>query len=1069
MARIITLDWETYYDSKDYTLSKMGPIEYIRDARFTELCLGIRVNRAPTYVVELPDIRQALLDLQLGRPGTFVVGHNMNGFDALILSEIHGIVPWRIMDTMTMMRWTGLSRMMMENHKTLTAHFGHGIKQEGTVVSNGKRYKEEFTSAEWEFFKQYCADDVTQCSENAFMMLGWMSPDAVTFSSMTAKMATCPVLQLDGPMLAGYIQELDDRAQKSMQEISEMFHFHTREEFLKAIRSKVKFCDMLRALGSEPPMKFSEAKTNTMKAKLEADLLIAQQNGWPTWDIQAKLDRPESYTVYEPALAKSDLEFTAMLEDPDPRVALLVQTRLEHNSSIERSRAVRFYELSKSGKPMPVMLKAFHAHTSRYGAGNAEGASDGLNVQNISKRDPQKLTLRRSIKAPAGYKLVSVDSSQIEARMLAFIAGEVELVEQFREGRDPYSELAEKIFSVPWQEIKAGAKSGNKKMKAYRNVGKTAILSCLAGDTEVLTDTGWKVISSISTNDKLWDGESWIQHDGLICNGKRNTIDLDGLRVTPDHLLFDGTSWRMAEEFLSEPSYLKSALFFGDAVLSMSQSQSGKETCAPCICASVPPVETATGYWSSRSFAFQKVTVIIAHRVAQRILGLLHLGTPITNRARASRVRHLLSYVARDGRKRKDIVRSNAWFLCNVIAGRSPIGCCSRIFGPERRRGVMPARSVRPVRHRIKITGATQRYALTRGIDGDFLRGLRRVITAVITLKTATTSTMAGVESSAISPADAHTYSTSCPCRGGITPTSTSTESITMDTTSPATCASQHVQRTSTTDGPSKHCRTESHSSKQRTQNCELVYDIRNAGPNHRFLVRTDTGALIVHNCGYGVGATKFSNTLLRQGVHLSDDLEQHHETAKHAHMIYRMSNTAITSFWKECQRVIEHLCLGGEGYFGTPVGGTYPFHYAMLPVPGAQQVVPSIELLGTGYTLRYPGLRWERNEHGKVEYFYDRPRGKNMVKTRIYGGALTENLIQALAFQLLMWQACRMDEQGIPMLANIHDAWLSYAPEDKAEEVQKQMEYWMSQVPDWLKGFPVACEGELGDTYEIA
>ena len=698
MARIITLDWETYYDSKDYTLSKMGPIEYIRDARFTELCLGIRVNRAPTYVVELPDIRQALLDLQLGRPGTFVVGHNMNGFDALILSEIHGIVPWRIMDTMTMMRWTGLSRMMMENHKTLTAHFGHGIKQEGTVVSNGKRYKEDFTPAEWAFFKQYCADDVTQCSENAFMMLGWMSPDAVAFSSMTAKMATCPVLQLDGPMLAGYIQELDDRAQKSMQEISEMFHFHTREEFLKAIRSKVKFCDMLRALGSEPPMKFSEAKTNTMKAKLEADLLIAQQNGWPTCDIQAKLDRPESYTVYEPALAKSDLEFTAMLEDPDPRVALLVQTRLEHNSSIERSRAVRFYELSKSGKPMPVMLKAFHAHTSRYGAGNAEGASDGLNVQNISKRDPQKLTLRRSIKAPAGYKLVSVDSSQIEARMLAFIAGEVELVEQFREGRDPYSELAEKIFSVPWQEIKAGAKSGNKKMKAYRNVGKTAILSA-----------------------------------------------------------------------------------------------------------------------------------------------------------------------------------------------------------------------------------------------------------------------------------------------------------------------------------------------------------------------------------GYGVGATKFSNTLLRQGVHLSDDLEQHHETAKHAHMIYRMSNTAITSFWKECQRVIEHLCLSGEGYFGTPVGGRYPFHYAMLPVPGAQQVVPSIELLGTGYTLRYPGLRWERNEHGKVEYFYDRPRGKNMVKTRIYGGALTENLIQALAFQLLMWQACRMDEQGIPMLANIHDAWLSYAPEDKAEAVQKQMEYWMSQVPDWLKGFPVACEGELGDTYEIA
>ena len=1066
MARIITLDWETYYDSKDYTLSKMGPIEYIRDARFTELCLGIRVNKAPTYVVELPDIRQALLDLQLGRPGTFVVGHNMNGFDALILSEIHGIVPWRIMDTMTMMRWTGLSRMMMENHKTLTAHFGHGIKQEGTVVSNGKRYKEDFTPAEWAFFKQYCADDVTQCSENAFKMIAWMSSDAVAFSSMTAKMATCPVLQLDGPMLAGYIQELDDRAQKSMQEISEMFHFHTREEFLKAIRSKVKFCDMLRALGSEPPMKFSEAKTNTMKAKLEADLLIAQQNGWPTCDIQAKLDRPESYTVYEPALAKSDLEFTAMLEDPDPRVALLVQTRLEHNSSIERSRAVRFYELSKSGKPMPVMLKAFHAHTSRYGAGNAEGASDGLNVQNISKRDPQKLTLRRSIKAPAGYKLVSVDSSQIEARMLAFIAGEVELVAQFREGRDPYSELAEKIFSVPWQDIKKGAKSGDKKMKAYRNVGKTAVLSCLAGTSLVLTDTGWKPIISVTENDKLWDGDTWVKHRGLICNGKRSTISLDGLRVTPDHLVYDGSSWRTAEELLNEPSYLKSALSIADESFATLLSNAVHLKHGRSIIASVRSAAQSRGYPNTQHVVYQRNTATTVPPEVAITSSHSHRGILTMNRALALKVRHLLSYVLNGDRAvAGSLLR--ALYLYSATVERNRAGYYSRTSIQGRRLGVTLARRRKLVARRTKSTGAMSISALTSRIVAACLRVLRRVSNGAVIQATQTISLMADAVSSASSKLVPSSSSTSCLYPAGITPTSTLTALTTTATTSRATCGGRHEYRTWPTDALSLICSSVSMSSKQKLQNYENVYDLRDAGPNHRFMVKTNHGVLLVHNCGYGVGHTKYSNTLLRQGIRLHEDLDQHHEMAKHAHMIYRMSNNAITSFWKQCQRVIEHLAQGGEGYFGGANGEA--FHYAMLPVPGGQQAVPSIELLGTGYTLRYPGLRWERNESGKVEYFYDRPRGKNMVKTRIYGGALTENLIQALAFQLLMWQACRMDEQGIPMLANIHDAWLSYAPEDKAEELQKQMEYWMSQVPDWLKGFPVACEGELGDTYEIA
>ena len=167
--RVITIDMETAWSSKDkYTLTKMGPIEYIRDPRFFVQCVGFRINRGKTQCVSYKDgmDRRVLEALKLDEPGTITVGHNINGFDALILSEHYGIKPYMIVDTISLMNWLGLSRIMSCSHKTLTAALDHGIKQAGTVVSDGKRTIEEFTPEEWEFFMQYCKDDVTQCSEN---------------------------------------------------------------------------------------------------------------------------------------------------------------------------------------------------------------------------------------------------------------------------------------------------------------------------------------------------------------------------------------------------------------------------------------------------------------------------------------------------------------------------------------------------------------------------------------------------------------------------------------------------------------------------------------------------------------------------------------------------------------------------------------------------------------------------------------------------------------------------------------------------------------------------------------
>lgn len=685
--RIVVLDFESYWNSKDYTLSKIGPISYIRDSRFSAQLMSYIVTDASTMtydkvrVAEHKNIPAVLAALKLDAPDVVTVAHNGNGFDFLILSEIYHVVPRIAIDTMCMERWTGVSRIQNESLKSMAKFFQCGEKVEGTVISDGRKWPEDFTPDERTAFIQYCRNDTEQCFLSFKAMLPFMTADALLFSSITAKMACNPVLRLDDDMLTAYLNELSDKVTKARNNINKMFMFKSDEDFLKAIRSSASFVKMLELLGRKPPMKYSVAKSETKRKKLEAE-------------GKTNLSE-EDYAVYTPALAKSDLDFVAMASDADERVALLVRTRLENNSSIQRSRAETFHALAKSGRPMPVMLNAFKAHTSRYTAGNSEGSSDKLNLQNLSKRDPSQLTLRKAVQAPEGMSLVACDSSQIEARILAYVANETELVDAFRRGADPYADLAEKIFQIPSEKIHKGAKSGDKKLKAYRNVGKIGILSA-----------------------------------------------------------------------------------------------------------------------------------------------------------------------------------------------------------------------------------------------------------------------------------------------------------------------------------------------------------------------------------GYGVGWRKYADTLLRQGVRLSSDIDQHYEMAHHAHNVYRASNTNIVAFWDTCQTVIKAMYLGYSGEFGGPNDNI--FQYSVAPICGRDDV-PTI--IGPNkYTLRYFKLSCEVSEkNNREEYYYTRVKGKSEMKTKIYGGALAENLCQYLAFALLQWQACRMTEQGIRLIANIHDSFLAICPDDEAEHTKSVMESCMSSVPDWLGDFPVACEAEIGKDYCIA
>jgi DNA polymerase len=109
---------------------------------------------------------------------------------------------------------------------------------------------------------------------------------------------------------------------------------------------------------------------------------------------------------------------------------------------------------------IPVPLKYYGAHTGRW------SGMDKINFQNLPSRDPKKKALKKAIVPPDGYVVINCDSSQIEARMVAWLAGQNDVVKQFADGEDVYSLFATAVYN----------RTITKKDAEQRFVGKTCIL-----------------------------------------------------------------------------------------------------------------------------------------------------------------------------------------------------------------------------------------------------------------------------------------------------------------------------------------------------------------------------------------------------------------------------------------------------------------------------------------------------------------------------------------------------------------------------------------------------------------
>ena len=397
----------------------------MRHPDFEVIGVGIKENDGETkWFSGTHNETQAFLN-QYDWANNFVLAHN-TAFDGAILSWLFGIKAKGWLDTLSMARAVhGVS--VGGSLAKLATHYEVGEKGNEVVDALGLRRK-EFAPTQLAQYGEYCKNDVQLCYDIFHLMMGNGFPKSeLKVIDATLKMFVEPILELDLPLLEQHLEEVKGRKERLLK---------AAEANKDLLMSNDKFADLLLALKNketgEPVFKSAEYLPRKVSAK----------TGKEAW-----------------AFAKTDEEFKALAEHSDVRVQTLVAARLGNKSTLEETRTQRFIDIAKRGS-LPVPLRYYAAHTGRW------GGDDKVNLQNLPSRGANAGKLKNSIRAPKGYVMIDSDSSQIEARTLAWLAGQDDLVEAFAKGEDVYKIMASAIYGKPVEDV----------TKDERFVGKTTIL-----------------------------------------------------------------------------------------------------------------------------------------------------------------------------------------------------------------------------------------------------------------------------------------------------------------------------------------------------------------------------------------------------------------------------------------------------------------------------------------------------------------------------------------------------------------------------------------------------------------
>ena len=430
---VYTIDLETYYD-KDYSLSKLTTEEYINDPRFELIGLSIKKNECTAEWYSWADAAGFLKGFNFS--GSMIVCHNTM-FDAAILDWKYGVKPKVWADTMSMARFV---RGVHESASLAALAKTYGLGEKGTEVINalGKK-RQDFSTAELARYGEYCINDVNLTFALFKRLLPSVPKSELKLIDLTLRFFVEPVICVDPAVLKERLTAIRAEKDGALQSLQLELGVSTNEKVRELLSSNKKFTELLTARGITVPTKTSPATGKQI-----------------------------------PALGKKDSGFIDLQNVDNPFVQLLCSVRLGTKSTMEEGRVENFLAIAERNKgKLPIPLFYCGAHTSRWGGG------DQINLQNLPSRDPKKKALKNSMVAPPGYVIINCDSSQIEARIVAWFAGQQDMLDAFKNKQDVYRLMASRIYNKLPEDI----------TPEERFLAKTVVLGCGYG-------TGWKKLQS---------------------------------------------------------------------------------------------------------------------------------------------------------------------------------------------------------------------------------------------------------------------------------------------------------------------------------------------------------------------------------------------------------------------------------------------------------------------------------------------------------------------------------------------------------------------------------------------
>ncbi|WP_019131839.1 DNA polymerase [Peptoniphilus obesi] len=693
------------------------------------------------------------------------------------------------------------------------------------------------------------------------------------------------------------------------------------------------------------------------------------------------------------SLAKKDVESALKNVEGDIKEVLELRQELSKSS-------VRKYDAMKNVRGTDNRARGL---IQFYGA-NRTGRYSGrlIQVQNLRRNNLKDLELARSLVknrdyetmeilyespsdilsqlirtafiAKEGTRFIISDFSAIEARVLAWIAGEQWVLDAFENGEDIYCRTASRMFGVP---VEKHGVNGHLRQK-----GKIATLACIAEGELVLTDKGLVPIEKLTKAHKLWDGENWVSHDGVIYKGIGEVIEYDGLRATKDHIV-----WIEGQE---------KPIQFGEAATSgahLLQSGDGRRA-----------IWVGEDYKSRKKMGEKLEFLLCPHKMSRMWKHSMARQGKFNDR-KVKRMSSLLP------------AKTNS-----TMVGQKANSSKAKVYQPKRSR----VQKLWRKRNKVQVSINSRGRSLFN----------RKIWTAKKRTRNRQNRQQWALRKRQLKICDSYRecFEQEKYCINRI-----SSKILALCTK----CCYKETFKRIKPRRNYRRCRISCIREKkklERYRSKTRLYDIRNAGKNNRFTV----SGKLVHNCGYqgALGALKAMGGI---EMGLSEDELQSIVDS------WREANPNIVSLWWDIDSVVKRVVKTRtkEKYKSLVI--SYEKGILFIQLPSKRR-------------LAYPKAKIGMNRFGGESVVYEGVvLGNKWDKIESYGGKFVENIVQAIARDILAETMMRLEEKGFNIVMHIHDEVVIESDSSSIEEINQIM----SLLPSWAPGLILDADGFESEFYK--